>query len=787
VPKIFDSLTQSDYLDDGAEHPHGHLEAVVWLDGQTLVHFWRDSTPLGGGSHWHPPPGGINDPVCDKNVAGPASLIQSSFRDDGDPHGHLELVVPLANPDGTSDLWHFWRGSDSRWNRSSGPVAKNVAGPGSLIQSDWTDDGGHGHLEVVVPIANSSGSIDLRHFWRDSALAWHESSGFVAQNVAGPGSLIQSTNSSDGQHGNLEVVVPIKSAQGSLDLWHFWRDGSLVWQSAGMVVENVSGPGSLIQSDFTDGGNSDGHLEVVVPMRRSLVHFWRDSGGVWHRARTITDSANGWASFIRSDFGSGDHRNFEVLVEECSASVVSYWRENYDPGLPWLREETVVFEPPPERHLRTRKISQLTGDFDLDGWDGVDPATRRPTFNQTQSRSKIRGTDLGSSFEHQGRTFFLFGDTFRPDVPGMETDFDAIAWTDDASPRVANNPFADGLTLNFYPGPPIVPGMDQGAFNVPLEGFSDGEDMFVFFSTGHQDVSNKALMGFSVLTRCVDTRAVDHLEFTPLQPIFSGDKFINVSVVQGKLDGPEADVLGFRPDTDVLWIWGSGRYRSSDIYLAALELEGVQRNPLDLRFFAGNGAWSNREDDAIPLFCSGSVGELSVRWNPFLERYLCFFNSANPRGILMHSAPKPYGPWSRRPVMVFDAWPDKGYSHFMHAPPAPGKPPFDHNQDDMGRDRDAWGGEYGPYQIARYATRDGDGTHIFFTMSTWNPYQVMLMRTTVTPLDVPIEDSQPKRRDYLGHADNPLDRPEQRQPVDTSHARGHAQDPADRPLERPER
>jgi hypothetical protein len=42
---------------------------------------------------------------------------------------------------------------------------------------------------------------------------------------------------------------------------------------------------------------------------------------------------------------------------------------------------------------------------------------------------------------------------------------------------------------------------------------------------------------------------------------------------------------------------------------------------------------------------------------------------------------------------------------------------------------DEWGGEYGPYIVARFTTM-ADGTcRIYFTMSTWNPYQVVVMRS----------------------------------------------------------
>ena len=161
-----------------------------------------------------------------------------------------------------------------------------------------------------------------------------------------------------------------------------------------------------------------------------------------------------------------------------------------------------------------------------------------------------------------------------------------------------------------------------------------------------------------------------------------------------------------------------------------------------LRYFAGGSNWSSNEDDAAPLFCAGDVGELSARWNPFLARWLLLFNSGNPRGILMHSARQPWGPWSTDPVMIFDptAAPGAspcsgpGYGKFMHVDYRVAR--CDHVQDDMfdpGHLRDdEWGGEYGPYQITRYAGTTFDNTpQIWFTMSTWNPYQSMLMKALI--------------------------------------------------------
>ncbi len=66
----------------------------------------------------------------------------------------------------------------------------------------------------------------------------------------------------------------------------------------------------------------------------------------------------------------------------------------------------------------------------------------------------------------------------------------------------------------------------------------------------------------------------------------------------------------------------------------------------------------------------------------------------------------------------------------MHLPNA------DHTQKGFGVDRSAdSAGMYGPYQIPQYSRRSDKGVQIYFTMSTWNPYQVMLMTVNVpTPL-----------------------------------------------------
>jgi hypothetical protein len=159
--------------------------------------------------------------------------------------------------DGTG--WHYW-----------GNVASGVTGPASLIQSDWITNG-HGHFEAVV----QQGS-NLNHYVNlQDGTGW-QYWGNIASGVSGPGRIIQSDWVSIGvdgnPHGHYEVLVQ----QGS-NLNHYvnLQDGT-GWQYWGNVATGVTGPASLIQSNWVSigvDGNPHGHFEAMFPQGGNLVHY----------------------------------------------------------------------------------------------------------------------------------------------------------------------------------------------------------------------------------------------------------------------------------------------------------------------------------------------------------------------------------------------------------------------------------------------------------------------------------------------------------------------------------
>lgn len=341
----------------------------------------------------------------------------------------------------------------------------------------------------------------------------------------------------------------------------------------------------------------------------------------------------------------------------------------------------------------TSKICQVTGE--------IDRTTGRPTINATESRFRFWGTDLGASFEHDGKTVFLFGDTHPAAGLARLPDRDILAVSDDTDPE-------DCLSLDVLTDgdggyrPLTIPSVGGGPFSVPTGGFSANGAMYVVATT---DGNATQPMSRSVLARSTDNGR----NFQPVYDL-STDRFITVATA--------------RHDGAVL-LWGSGAYRRSTVSFAMLPEDRVDDRSA-IRYFAGldgggEPRWSPREQDSAPLIDQDCVGEVSVAWTPDLAKWVMLYNCGQqPSRILLRTADRPWGPYSP-PQTLFDAAADNGFCRFMnaagceiladsHAPQVAGDP-------------------YAPYQIAKFAKGvAGEYSDIYFLMSTWNPYNVVLMK-----------------------------------------------------------
>jgi len=357
----------------------------------------------------------------------------------------------------------------------------------------------------------------------------------------------------------------------------------------------------------------------------------------------------------------------------------------------------------------TAKVEQLIGEEDKE--------RHQPTRSRTLSRYGIEGTDLGSSFEHEGRAYFLFGDTVGRQGHALDT----IATTDVSDPeRGVRLDFltAAGRYLTIQP-----PGISMGAFEVPVAGISLGGRMYVVVSTNH---SPDRSTDRSVLTR-----------FQPpatFQPLRTLSQLPEGHFVKQSLHTEPAPIAGLPPGGPYVFVWGTGVYRKSDAYLAIVPQSQFETGQ-GTRYFAGLDAtetptWSAREADAKAIVENGTLGDLSVTWCKDLGLWIMTYDSRQPRGVLFAVSRTPWGPWSA-PEVIFSPQREGALGRFIHVPqrtPDDGLagPVIGKGQRDPGA---VHGGAYAPYVVERWThVTDADLT-VYYVLSTWNPYVVVLMKS----------------------------------------------------------
>ncbi|HXW62094.1 MAG TPA: DUF4185 domain-containing protein [Candidatus Acidoferrales bacterium] len=359
----------------------------------------------------------------------------------------------------------------------------------------------------------------------------------------------------------------------------------------------------------------------------------------------------------------------------------------------------------------TVKVQQLLGE--------EDKQLHQLTLSRTITRYGIEGTDLGSSFEHEGRAYFLFGDT----VGRLRRALDTIATTDADDPE-------RGVRLDFLmSGSDYLtiqpPGISMGAFEVPVAGISLGGQVYVVVSTNHSDDGST--------DRSVLTRFKPPTNFQPLRTIsqLPEGRFVKMS-----LHVQPATIAGLPAGGPFILVWGTGTYRKSDAYLLIVPSAQFESGT-GTRYFAGldggsSPIWSEKESDSKAIVENGTMGDLSVTWCKDLGLWLMTYDSRDPapRGILFSYSRTPWGPWSE-PQIIFNAARDGAIGKFIHNPEA--------SPDDglagpvigkgQANPRAVRGGAYAPYVVERWTKAQRSELSIYYVLSTWNPYVVILMKS----------------------------------------------------------
>jgi hypothetical protein len=290
-------------------------------------------------------------------------------------------------------------------------------------------------------------------------------------------------------------------------------------------------------------------------------------------------------------------------------------------------------------------------------------------------------------FDAHGKTWFVFGDTFGQREPGMtggggtEWRSNTLAFTTDGEP-------ADGITFDGYVtddagwAKELIPAkqVDHDEMTIiPTHGFAARDAMYLaFMSVRHWGEPGEWETNYAGLATSTD----EGQTWQPLEsPRWDGESnFVQVSVTA--IDGQ-------------LYFWGVTHGRFGGVQLMKVAEEDVEDQSA-YRYFTGTKGSTPQWDKDISkarTIVDGTVGELSVVWNAYLDRWLMTSTDGGGAGATIREGITPWGPWSE-PIGLL-------------------------SQEDLP-------GVYAPYLHPAYV--ENGGKTVYFTVSQWDPYQVFWYR-----------------------------------------------------------
>lgn len=341
-----------------------------------------------------------------------------------------------------------------------------------------------------------------------------------------------------------------------------------------------------------------------------------------------------------------------------------------------------VVHPDDDKPFVLADVSDVTQIAQLTGPDAM---------NDTETAA-VAGTDLGSMANLGDRTYFLFGDTFGerdPDSIGGQGGIwrsNVAAWTTDGDPT-------DGITFDEWaPADDIgwaealvegehEPNDGEGEVTkIPTHGFAIGETLYIsYMSVSFWGEPGAWDANYAGLAKSTDKGETWAALDAPRWPADSN--FIQVAPVIVS-DGGEEYVY--------FWTIPSGRFGG----VALMRVPATEAAVEDLdsySYFAGTDndgkpVWSSEMEDAV-LVVEGTIGELSVMFSDYLDRWLMTYSDDG--NAYIREGITPWGPWND-PVLLAS--------------------------------RSDYPGLYAPYMNPRYVTEGGRRIH--FSLSLWGPYNV---------------------------------------------------------------
>lgn len=396
----------------------------------------------------------------------------------------------------------------------------------------------------------------------------------------------------------------------------------LLWGWLGNSTLEASG---IVNGSFTEPVGVMATKYSFLRIRRSANNYYFDASA---------DGVN-WtnANVYRDDAGYLSGARIGIMAKDWNAGSGPSYTVSFD----YYREQDQDVMPSVLGGIQgTTLITQETGAASINRTDRVD----------------VCGTDLGISFEWQNRTYFAFGDNRECRPTPTYRRSNSMAFSSDRNP--ADGIVFDGWITDSTGAAKELFREDPGGLTaIPTGGIGVSDRAYLFYmnvsswgAPGAWSCNQASIAGAQAATPASWTKYSANVRWGP-------GNFNQLAVAR---DGTN------------LYIWGIPCGRFGSIKLMKVPEANLLQQAA-YRYFGGYDAlnqpiWSTSEVAAVTV-AGGPAGELSVRFNTYLNRWVMTYLDQRKFGIVMREAPSPWGPWSAPIVIASDPPYSQLYGAFM--------------------------------------------------------------------------------------------------------------------------
>jgi hypothetical protein len=364
-----------------------------------------------------------------------------------------------------------------------------------------------------------------------------------------------------------------------------------------------------------------------------------------------------------------------------------------------VQQQAAVVPPTPAPVAQPAQPAPAAAPSGPPGTSIVGWVTGPDSPNQTIQRFAITGTDLGIMWDNgdpaNHQVLMAFGDTNGYcGIPNKQWRYNALFRSQDgALSKTITVP--DGVVGNKYSGSPV---WRQGISKQIINTIGQAPEETGIIPTAGVAVGNTQLLNFMSI-RDWNSPGAWSTNFSAIA--VSSDNGENWGVYPGTIRPPTGGNENFQmgaflkpgPGDPYLYSFGTPNGRGGSAYIARVAPNQVPDLTKYEYWNGDNGAWVPANPAAATPVIPGPVSEMSAQYNTYLRQYLALYGNGS-NDIVMRTAPAPQGPWSPEQLVV----------------PQSQIP----------------GGIYAPY-LHPWST----GKDLYYNLSLWSAYNVMLMHTVL--------------------------------------------------------